>query len=175
MALLMATCVLGTAQAKKKVLDFSEFEGNYKAQPTTLALFNSSYPASVGMIVKVSKSGKSAVIAVNGSLTALGTVYPLSGTFTLQHNTISVDDVLFHINNTTTGGATGPLTLNRKGNRIAYTMTFATAPSVSMNGTIAVSPQGKTKKKLTLLFQIDGSGTHYSFPFIGVAKIKASK
>jgi hypothetical protein len=175
MALAMAVCMLGTAEAKKKPADLSAFAGTYAAQPTTIVYAGTPYSASASVIVKVPKSGKTASISISGTISSGGISVPFSNTFFLSHGTISIQDVLYLVGGSPTGGASGHYSLNRTGNQISYNVVFAPAPGIPMGGTMSVVPQGKKKKRITVGFEINSGGTIYSFPVVGLAKVPKPK
>jgi hypothetical protein len=157
----------GIAEAKKKPADFSEFKGNYVGQPVTVTYVNSPFSATANVSVAVPKNGKSATITVSGLISSGSDQAPLTNTFTLTKNSITIANVVYNLE--AVPAASGSGKLNRAGTSFTYTA-FIPGLAIPITGTISVKPKGKKQKVISVGLQISDGSTTYNFPFTAVGK-----
>jgi hypothetical protein len=164
-----ATLLLGTGsttfgKANGSKVTLSDFKGNYTGV-ATLSVPSASLSASgpVSLSFKTLKSGKSATVTVNGSISANGTTVPVSATISLKNGVFSIDNFVF--NTLAQGSFPGSGSYTRTKRMINFqgtaTVTNTTFP---FSGAFQTSTKGH-KQKITLTDSINVSGFVYTFTF----------
>jgi len=163
-ALLLSAGSSALAKANGNKVTLSDFKGNITGV-VTLSVQNASLSASgpVSLSFKTLKSGKSATVTVNGSVSANGTTVPVSATISLKNGVFSIDNFVF--NTLAQGSFPGSGSYTRTKRTInfqgAATVMNTTYP---FSGAFQTSTKGH-KQKITLTDSISVSGFVYTFTF----------
>jgi hypothetical protein len=172
LGVLFALLTLSTAAQAKTFPDLSAFAGKLKGTISlSIGVASASGPANVNVIVP--KSGRSATFNISGSVSAGGTTFPLSNTFTFYPSkNFTVQDLVFHFPSGSTTSASGKYSSSKRVINYSAPFNYQTS-SGSVSGTVRVhSTKSKQTVELTYAIFVNGSGTVYQFTITASRKIK---
>jgi hypothetical protein len=171
-ALLLGTGSTTFAKANKATL--SNFKGNYSGT-VTLSIPGSNVTATgpVSLSFKTPKSGKSATVTVNGSVSANGTTLPVAATISLKNGVFSIDNVIFSTFLPGAFPAVGSYTHTKKAINFQGNATVNNTP-IFFGGAFQTSTKGH-KQRITLTDTLSASGTTFSFTFDVSRHVKSVK
>jgi hypothetical protein len=173
-ALLLSAGTSAFAKANGSKVTLSDFKGNYTGT-VTLSIPGSNITASgpVSLSFKTLKSGKSATVTVNGSVSANGTTLPVSATISLKNGSYSIDNFVFHLE----GGAlpgSGSYVRTKRAINFQGTATVNNT-TYGFSGGFQTSTKGH-KQKIVLTHTVFTSGVTLVTFTIDVARhVKAAK
>jgi len=173
LGVLFALLTLSTVAQARTFPDLSAFGGKKLTGTITLnfsGAFSFTGPATVNVVVP--KSGRSATFNISGSISASGTTYPLTNTFTFSPSkNFTVQDLVFHFPAATTG-ASGKYSSTKRIINYSAPFNYQTS-SGTVSGTVRVhSTKSKQTIEFTYTIFVNGSGPVYQFTVTASRKIK---
>jgi hypothetical protein len=172
LGVVFAFFAMALAAEGKTFPDLSAFRGKLKGTMSlSVGAATATGPSSVNVIVP--KSGRSATFNISGSVSASGTTYPLSNTFTFHPSkNFTVQDLVFHFLGGSTTSASGKYSSTKRNINYSAPFNYQTSTG-TVSGTIRVHTT-KTKQTVELTYTIfvDGSGPVYQFNITASRKIK---
>jgi hypothetical protein len=161
------------AKTKGSKPTLSDFKGSYTGTVTFTYPGFGNVSGPVSIVFNTNKSGKSASVIVNGSISANGSTLPATATLALSHGSLSIDNFVFNtlVQGSYPGSAIyllGKRTISFNGSATVMGTTYP------FSGVIQTSTKGH-KQKITFTYSFTVSGTTYSYVFDVSRHVKTVK
>lgn len=158
--------------AKKKPVDFSLFQGNYKGKATfgTLGAVVATGPSKIDF--RVAKNGRKATAKVDGNLSVEGFALPIGGIFSFKARSFRTSNLVLNLG----GQSSPPFTVPSK-LKSSTISAFGPWTVGEGSGTVKciakVKSKGKNKKQLKLTYVLSSPtfGGSVTFEFVVTAKV----